>query len=53
MKRALTFFAAITSVVVVTLSIIKSQAQIAPTKDQSAAGIALPQGYRAATFSCW
>jgi len=53
MARTLTFFGAITAAVILTVTMIKGQTQVAPNQDQSAAGIALPNGYRAATFSCW
>lgn len=53
MTRVLPIFGAITAAIILTVTVIKGQLQVAPEQNQSAAGIALPDGYRAATFSCW
>lgn len=52
MIRKFSLIGAITIALFFTFSLMRGQ-HVAPNEDQSAAGIVLPDGYRAATFSCW
>lgn len=52
MLRKFSLIGAIAVALFFTFSLMRGQ-QVAPKEDQSAAGVVLPDDYRAATYSCW